>query len=93
MPGSDLARVLSRLAADPAFAARVAADPVTALADLRLSAADLAVVEAVVEAVVAPAVSDPLSESGVRLRRLLEGEPEAGTGPDDGALCQDDPER
>ncbi|GAA2040875.1 hypothetical protein GCM10009839_48920 [Catenulispora yoronensis] len=69
MAGSDLDRVLSRLAADPAFAARVAADPVTALADLRLSAADLAVVEGVV----APAVPDPLSESGVRLRRLLEG--------------------
>ncbi|GAA1982567.1 hypothetical protein [Catenulispora subtropica] len=81
MPGSDLERVLSRLAADPAFAARVAADPVTALADLRLTAADLAVVERLV----APAVPDPLSESGVRLRRLLEG------GANDEVLCDDDP--
>jgi len=70
MSPSDLARVLSRLAADPAFAARVAADPGGALADLRLTAADLATIEAVV----APAVPDPLSESGARLRRLLEGE-------------------
>lgn len=70
MSPSDLERVLSRLAADPAFAARVAADPVTALADLRLSGTDLAIIETVV----APAVPDPLSESGVRLRRLLEGE-------------------
>lgn len=87
MPGSDLERVLSRLAADPAFAARVAADPVTALADLRLSAADLAVVEALV----APPVPDPLSESGVRLRQLLEGVGEGG--PEGEALCEDDPQR
>ena len=87
MTGSDLERVLSRLAADPAFAVRVAADPVTALADLRLSAADLAVVEALV----APPVPDPLSESGVRLRQLLEGGAESEPGA--GELCEDDPQR